>query len=211
MGFFFDAIHSKLVWIKRKLFRIPLHPLSNQAKGNVLGRGDKDRENLEMTKRYLMATLLVLSFAFAAGGVAVAQQVSVSHAQGETTVDVDPEVVFSYDFAAIDTLHTLGIEVDGAPPLAGTAPSWLPVDPISIGSLFEPDYEVVNAEQPDLIIVAGRSAPVYPELAAMAPTIDLTFDSTFLVGLERNTRVLGAIFAKEAEAEESGEEEKSED
>lgn len=149
------------------------------------------------TSKALLLGLGLLTF----GTFAAAQQVSVAHVQGETTVDVNPEIVFSYDYASIDTLHTLGIEVDGAPPLAGDAPSWLPANLTNIGSLFEPDYEVVNSEQPDLVIVASRSAAVYPELAAMAPTIDLTFDSTFLPGLERNTRVLAAIFDKEAEAE----------
>lgn len=143
----------------------------------------------------LLTAICVLPFAFA-------QQVTVPHAQGETTVTVNPDVVFSYDYAAIDTLHTLGIEVDGAPPLAGTAPSWLPAGLTNIGSLFEPDYEEVNASQPDLIIVGGRSATVYGELARMAPTIDLTFGADFYESLQQNTRTLATIFDKEAEAEE---------
>src|SRR5690554_1060318 len=71
---------------------------------------------------------------------ALAQQVTVHHAQGETTLEQNPATVFSYDYAAIDTLHTLGVDVDGAPPLAGAAPSWLPSGLVNIGSLFEPDY-----------------------------------------------------------------------
>jgi len=133
--------------------------------------------------------------------LAFAQQVTVQHAQGETTVDVNPAVVFSYDYASIDTLHTLGIEVDGAPPLAGAAPSWLPSNLVNIGSLFEPDYEEVNASQPDLVIVGGRSAAVYGELARMAPTIDVTFGGDFYESLQTNTRLLATIFDKEAEAE----------
>jgi iron complex transport system substrate-binding protein len=147
------------------------------------------------------ALLLSLSLAALIGSAAIAQQVTVSHVQGETTVDVAPEKVFSYDFASIDTLHSLGVDVDGAPPLAGDAPEWLPADLINIGTLFEPDYEVVNAEQPDLVIVAARSAAAYPELSGMAPTIDLTFGGTFIDDLARNTRTLGTIFGKEAEAE----------
>lgn len=134
---------------------------------------------------------------------ALAQQVTVQHAQGHTTVGLSPTRVFSYDYAAIDTLHTLGIEVDGAPPLAGAAPSWLPADLVNIGSLFEPDYEEVNASQPDLIIVGGRSAAVYGELSRMAPTIDVTFGGDFYQSLQANTRLLATIFGKEAEAEEA--------
>ena len=142
----------------------------------------------------LLAALSMLPLAFA-------QQVTVQHAQGETTLNVNPEVVFSYDYAAIDTLHTLGIEVDGAPPLAGAAPSWLPSGVVNIGSLFEPDYEEVNASQPGLIVVGGRSATAYRDLARMAPTIDLTFGSDFFASLAQNTRTLATIFGKEAEAE----------
>lgn len=135
--------------------------------------------------------------------LAAAQQVTIKHAQGETKVNQNPAKVFSFDYAAIDTLHTLGIEVDGAPPLAGPQPAWLPANPTNIGSLFEPDYEEINASRPDLVIVAGRSAPAYPELARMAPTIDQTFGTDFFASLSANTRMLGTIFGKEAEAEEA--------
>lgn len=134
-------------------------------------------------------------------GLAFAQEVTVNHAQGETTVEVNPEVVFSYDYASIDTLTTLGAEVDGAPPLAGASPSWLPDGLVNIGSLFEPDYEEVNASQPDLIIVAGRSSTAYGELANMAPTIDLSFSDAFYESFQQNTRTLGTIFGLEDEAE----------
>src|SRR5690606_22081062 len=71
-----------------------------------------------------------------------------------------------------------------------------------IGSLFEPDYEKVNEMSPDLIIVAGRSAEVYPDLSKLAPTIDLSFQADdFVAGLEANSRVLGAIFEKEDQVE----------
>lgn len=146
----------------------------------------------------LAAMLMALALVSAA---AFAQQVTVQHTQGETTVNANPAVVFSYDYAAIDTLHTLGIEVDGAPPLAGATPSWLPANLVNIGSLFEPDYEEVNAAQPDLIIVGGRSSTVYGELSRMAPTIDVTFGPDFYQSLQDNTRMLAAIFGKEAEAE----------
>lgn len=149
-------------------------------------------------KQRLSAVLLAV---ICASPFAFSQQVTVQHAQGETTLEQNPSLVFSYDYAAIDTLHTLGVEVDGAPPLAGAAPSWLPAELINIGSLFEPDYEEVNASQPDLVIVAGRSAPVYGELSRLAPTIDLTFGGDFYESLAANTRTLATIFDKEEEAE----------
>src|SRR5690554_1608823 len=149
-------------------------------------------------KHRLVAALVAVMCALP---LAFSQQVTVQHAQGETTLKQNPSLVFSYDYAAIDTLHTLGIEVDGAPPLAGARPAWVPADLTNIGSLFEPDYEEINVSQPDLIIVGGRSAAVYGELARMAPTIDLTFGGDFYESLQANTRVLATIFDKEEEAE----------
>ena len=48
---------------------------------------------------------------------------------------------------------------------------------LKVGSMFEPNYEVIHAAQPQVIFVAGRSAPKYDELAKLAPTVDLTVDA----------------------------------
>ncbi len=53
----------------------------------------------------------------------------------------------------------------------------------------------------DLIIVGGRSAAKYGELAKITPTIDLTVPTReFISGIEANVEKLGKVFAKEAEA-----------
>lgn len=147
--------------------------------------------------------LLAVAFAavLAVFAVASAQSVTVATARGDVSVPTNPEVVFSYDYDAIDTLTQLGIAVDGAPSLAGVVPAWAQLDVINIGSLFEPDYEVVNAEQPGLIIVGGRSAAVHDELAKLAPTIDLSGSGDLLADIHRNVRTLSAIFGKQAEGE----------
>lgn len=132
---------------------------------------------------------------------ASAQTVTVATARGDVAVPTNPDVVFSYDYDAIDTLTVLGIAVDGAPSLAGVVPAWAQLDVINIGSLFEPDYEVVNAEQPGLIIVGGRSAAVHDELAKLAPTIDLSGSGDLLADIHRNVRTLSAIFDKQADGE----------
>src|SRR5690625_5087824 len=154
-----------------------------------------------MTKHCLRRIVLMTAAALSVNSLTMAQELTVSHAQGETVVATGPEVVFSYDYASIDTLATLGGEVHGAPPLAGAAPDWLPSDLINVGSLFEPDYETINAEQPDLVIIGGRSAETYPEMSRLAPTVDVTFGSDFYSSLQANTRLLAEIFDKEAEAE----------
>jgi iron complex transport system substrate-binding protein len=132
------------------------------------------------------------------------EAVVVAHAQGETTVPVNPETVVVFDLGALVTLDELGVEVDGVPQIAALGAE-LPKydDHPKVGTLFEPDYEAVNAMEPDLIIVGGRSSAVYPQLAELAPTIDLTVDSTdFMASFEERTRALGPIFGIEDEIDE---------
>lgn len=135
---------------------------------------------------------------------ALAQEITVTHAQGETVLDGVPETVLTFDLAALDTLDALGVEVDGVP--GSNLPEYLSKYAgdayVKIGSLFEPDYEAVNAAQPDLIIVGGRSSAAYPELAKIAPTIDLSNDwADFETSIKENSRILGEIFGKSEEIE----------
>ena len=128
-------------------------------------------------------------------------EVTVSHAQGETAVPADPQTVVVFDVGVLSTLDSLGVEVAGVP--EATYPQSLSQygddGYAKVGSLFEPDYEAVNALEPDLIIVGGRSAAVYPELAEIAPTIDLTVDNQdFLASFAERTTTLGEVFGEEA-------------
>nr|WP_119681766.1 siderophore ABC transporter substrate-binding protein [Indioceanicola profundi] len=128
----------------------------------------------------------------------------VRHAQGTTSVPHNPQRVVVFDLASLDTLDALGIEVDGVP--GGVLPDDLSeyaADGIpKVGTVFEPDYEAVNALEPDLIIVGGRSAAKYQDLSRIAPTIDLTIDTAdYLADVAKNVELLGGIFDKEKEAE----------
>jgi len=133
---------------------------------------------------------------------ALAEDILVTHAQGETSVPVNPAKVITFDLATIDTLDALGVEIAGLP---GTnLPEYLSKygedKYLKVGSLFEPDYEAVAAAAPDLIIVAGRSSAAYPELAKIAPTIDLSNDWTkFEASIRANSEILGQIFSKQDE------------
>jgi iron complex transport system substrate-binding protein len=129
-----------------------------------------------------------------------AAEVTVTHAQGETTVPVNPERVLTFDIAALTDLDALGVDVYGVPKanLPGDLEKFNTDEYTNIGTLFEPDYEAVNAAAPDLIIVAGRSAAVYPELSAIAPTIDLSNDpADFRDSVVANAEILGEIFDKQ--------------
>lgn len=134
-----------------------------------------------------------------------AEEIRISHAQGETVLPRRPEKVLVYDLASLDTLHALGVPVAGVP--GSNIPDHLAEyrggDYLKIGTLFEPDYEAVAAAKPDLILIAGRSSPRYGELSRIAPTIDLTIaPDKFLKGARANAETLGRIFGKQAEVHE---------
>ncbi|MFC5584567.1 siderophore ABC transporter substrate-binding protein [Nitratireductor kimnyeongensis] len=144
-------------------------------------------------------------FAACLPGYANAQEITVKHAQGETVLADTPKTVLTFDLASLDTLDALGVEVAGVP--NALIPDYLSEYQgdgyVKVGSLFEPDFEAVNAAKPDLIIVATRSSPQYEALSKIAPTIDLTTDpDNFLQGALENARKLGAIFNKEDKAAE---------
>ncbi len=135
---------------------------------------------------------------------AASEAITITHAQGQTTFTERPKKVVVFDPAVLDILDALKIEpaavVDAPLPdhLANYASGAYP----KVGTLFEPNYEAVHAIQPDLIIVAGRSAPKRDDLNRLAPTIDLTVDPTDLPGsVVRNTRTLAEIYGKQELAE----------
>ncbi|WP_246658770.1 siderophore ABC transporter substrate-binding protein [Mesorhizobium sp. J18] len=153
-----------------------------------------------------MIFLTALALAVAAAVIPTrAQDLTIKHAQGETTVSANPETVLVFDLASLDTLDALGVEVDGVP--GGAKPEYLAKysdgATAEIGTLFEPDYEAVSTLEPDLIIVGGRSAAKYAEIAKLAPTIDLSVDQTdYLNSMRSNVETLARIFGKETEAKE---------
>ena len=142
--------------------------------------------------------------ALAATPSADASEFTIVHAQGETTVPANPEKVVVFDLGIADTLATLGITVTGIPQggqLVGFMEQFTSDDYENVGTLFEPDYEMVASIDPDLIIVANRSAAVYPELAKIGPTIDLTGQTGDVIGdLNVTVGIIATIFGKEAEA-----------
>lgn len=155
-----------------------------------------------------MKSLLSLAFAVAmavAAPAAMAADVVVKHAQGETTVSRIPAKVLTSDWAAVDNLNALGIAVAGVP--AANAPRYLdgavPADAIQIGSLFEPDFEGIAAAEADLYIVAGRSAKAYETGKDILPTIDLSVSNADIIaGIKDNLTKLGEIFGKQDKAAE---------
>ena len=123
----------------------------------------------------------------------------------ETTVEVpkNPESIVVFDMASLDTIGALGGEVAGAPldSVPDYLEKYLTDDAFNAGTLFEADIIEVEAQQPDLIIIGGRSAALYEDLSEIAPTVDLSLRGSYLENLERNATFLGEVLGAEDEAE----------
>lgn len=150
-------------------------------------------------KSFVFAVAITVVLA-AAAGIAGAQAVTidVQHELGTTTVPVNPKQVVVFDFGVLDSLDTLGIDVIGLP--KGTVPAYLSkyaADKyVNVGTLQEPDFEVINALKPDLIIISGRTSAHYEELSRLAPTVYMAADfNDYLASVQANLRTLGDIFS----------------
>ena len=135
--------------------------------------------------------------------LSVAQELTITHAQGETTITGIPGTVLTSDWAAFDNLHAMGIPVAGVP--ASNVPTYLAdfvaPDVLKIGSLFEPDFEAIAATDADLYIVAARSQKAYDTARDIVPTIDMSVDNADIIaGIKANLTTLGAIFQRQDEA-----------
>ena len=136
-------------------------------------------------------------------GFALAEDVTVATARGDVLVPLMPETVLVFDISAIDTLAALGVQPAGV--ISNLYVSYL--DDISanaevVGSLFEPDFEAVNAIEPDLIIVGSRSAEQVDALSEFSVAIDMTIWGDDIVGQAlARLEAYGAIFDKTAEAD----------
>lgn len=137
---------------------------------------------------------------------AASTEIEVAHYSGTSTVPVGPETVVVMDPAMLLSLDALGVEVDAWATLgAGLPDEYAAVTEglDTVGTSFEPDYEAINALEPDLIVVAGRSSASYDEMTQIAPTVDLTFDpdADYLDAFRERHETLGAIFGVTDEVE----------
>ena len=154
-------------------------------------------------KKWLVGLVLFTSL-FSIVRPAFAFPVTVNHAQGTTVIERVPQRVAVFDLATLDTMSALGVRAAGVP---GTVmPTYLDQyaddSYVKIGSLFEPDYDALKSLNPDLIIVAGRSARAYEALSQLAPTLDLTIDPAhFVDGVKHNLALLGDIFNQQQKAQ----------
>ena len=100
---------------------------------------------------------------------------TVKTARGDANVPQNPERIAVYDLGVLDTLSKLGVktglsvDTNRLPYLDEYSKSTKPA-----GTLFEPDYEALNAYKPQLIIIGSRAAKAFDKLNEIAPTIEMT-------------------------------------
>ncbi|SDJ06328.1 siderophore ABC transporter substrate-binding protein [Natribacillus halophilus] len=131
------------------------------------------------------------------------EEITVEHELGETTVPVDPDSVVSFDFGVTDSVRALDGNISGIPK-ADNVPDYLSEfesdEYEDIGSLFEPNFELINEMQPEIIFISDRTSEHYEELSEIAPTVFLGRDEeNYMETFEENMQTLGEIFDAEDE------------
>ncbi|SNR85745.1 siderophore ABC transporter substrate-binding protein [Puniceibacterium sediminis] len=148
-----------------------------------------------------MKRSIFLFIAFLLSGAAplLAEEVQIETYSGPATVSVSPETTFVYDMSALDTLDALGVR--NIVSISNTYLPYLSGYEGEVGTLFEPDFEVIHAAAPDLVILGGRSMEHLKAVRRIAPAIDMTIWGTGL--LEQclaRLEAYGVIYDKPKEA-----------
>lgn len=150
-----------------------------------------------MFKKTLAALALALALPAAAAPVQTAH--------GPVNIASAPKKVVAFDVGVIDSLDALGVKLAGMPTPKSINPPSLAASQKGaqdVGTLFEPNLEALSTLQPDLIVVAARTATKRDQLQRLAPTIDLTLDNSNLYTQSlRRLSDLGQVFGKQKEAQ----------
>ena len=108
-----------------------------------------------------------------------------------------------YDFGALDTLTALGVNVGATVDTTNLGYLKPAVEKAQhVGTLFEPNYEALNAFKPQLIITGSRANKAIHQLNEIAPTIEMTADTKNLIAsAKERIDAYAQIFGKQAEAD----------
>lgn len=144
-------------------------------------------------KKLLLALIL---------GSSLAYSYPLKTVKGEVEIEKVPAKIAVFDVGVLDNLDALGIKVAAMPDKL--RPLYLAESQKqaqTVGTLFEPDLEKLAAIQPDLIIVAARSAPKLDAVSQVGKAVDLTLDNknAYSQSLERLNEFAN-IFNKQEEA-----------
>lgn len=131
-------------------------------------------------------------------------QVTVETARGPVQIAANPHPIAVYDMTLMQDLAALEVPVDGLPTNLHLDNLKAKDTPESqdIGTLFEPNMEMLNQMQPKAILVGSRMAEKYDSLNKMAPTLDMTLDTANIYESSKQRLAdLGKLFNKEEKAQ----------
>lgn len=154
--------------------------------------------------KLLMTLFIALVMTACSPGQADMQEetVEITDAQNhEVQAPLNPEKLAVFDYALLDNIEALGFSDRVAVTSSNPKPIYLEdsyVDTLTAGTLHEVDLETTMSEEPDMALVATRSADAYSALSEYLPTADfsLTQESPFL-SMEYNVNQLAKIFQAE--------------
>lgn len=144
----------------------------------------------------MMLTLALLTMS----AVTAAKSITVEHPLGKTTLETSPERVIVLGMDTLDVLDSLSIEPIGVvkAPMPQYLNKYQDDKYVSVGSLFEPDFETIYSLKPDLIIASNRSSTSYEELSKIAPTVVFMADAkNYWETTQTAWRMIGEIFEKQ--------------
>ena len=129
--------------------------------------------------------------------------ITVKTTRGDFPVPKNPERVAVYDLGMLDTLTALGVNVGATVDKATLAYLQPAIEKAQhVGTLFEPNYEALNAFKPQLIVTGSRANKAIHQLNEIAPTIEMTADTKDLIGsAKERIDAFAQIFGKQTEAD----------
>lgn len=135
---------------------------------------------------------------------------TIKTATGDQSIVANPNPIAVYDMTALQNLKVLGVAVQGMPSGEMTAERIAMLnlkadgtpDGTAVGTQFEPNLEALHALKPQAVFVGSRMAEKIDELAKVAPTYNLTIDTSDVYASSKQQLAdFGRIFNKEAEAQ----------
>lgn len=132
--------------------------------------------------------------------------------RGKHKVPLNSKSIVVLDSRSYQTIEDWGIKLKSAPKLILPVESKIKSDETvkNLGNHREPKFELLAAENPEIVIVGQRFVQHYDTIKKLLPNsivldinIELKSDEPgklLIDGLKRNTEILGKIFNKEKEA-----------
>lgn len=157
---------------------------------------------MKSVKKMALVVSAVMGASLFSALPASAKTITLEHIMGSTTVETSPQRVVVIGMGALDAVDALGVK-PVAVSKGGTFPPYLSKyddkQYASAGTIFEPDFESIYTQKPDLIIVGPRSSKQFKELSKIAPTFVFAVEngSDYWKHTQALWQDLGEIFDKQ--------------